>query len=644
MKSQQSQPLSHASLARRVAVAGSLGVAVLIGLSCLALSLRSAGHEREVAAALARSEAGAIARMADAFDAQARLMAERFYNTFATEFSGRFSQNTEGELVYDGRKLAGNFEAVDRFSQNTGGAATIFVREGNDFRRIATSLKKENGERAIGTLLGTTHPAHDKLIDGQAYVGRAQLFGKPFMNRYEPIRDAKGGVIGILFVGFDTSGFQQSLEQLAGGVKLFEHGGVFLLDPKGASGKPLLRGLPGQTAQPLAERVSETEAFMAQLEDGALIQKAPALLNRKAEDSWLVARQSKDSGLWVLAEVLDHEALGQYWINQRALWLTLGGASLALAIGLSLLLRHWLGGPLRSLNRAVARVADGDLSTTVTVRRNDDLGALAHSVEAMRQRLAQTLGSVREATDSISTASAQVAAGSQDLSGRTEQGAGSLQQIASSVEQLAAAVTQTAEAAQSANSLAGNARDVASQGGALMGRVVTTMDEINGASRKISDIIGTIDNLAFQTNILALNAAVEAARAGDQGRGFAVVASEVRSLAQRSAEAAKEIKRLIVSSVEQIEVGTELVHQAGDSMGEIVASVERVSAVVAEISTATQEQRAGIGEVNGAITQLDGSTQQNAALVEQSTAAAESLREQARNLAEVVGGFRLQPV
>ncbi len=638
----------HASLARRVALAGGLGVATMIGLTSLGLSLQATGVERERAAQLAASEASAVARMADSFDSSARLMVDRFYNTFATDFKGSFSllslNDGGAELLFEGQKLAGNFEAVDRFSRNTGGAATLFMRKGDDFLRISTSLKKENGERAVGTLLGTSHPAYRKMMDGQPFVGKAVLFGKPFMNHYQPIKDASGAVIGILFVGFDTSEFQQSLSKLSEEVKLFGTGGVYLVDPTGAKGRPLFKGHPTQSGKPVAEVDAAAETFMTELfkKPEGVMSPAPALLNKANDDAWVVARRSEATGLWVVAEVSDRQALRQHWAEQRKLWLTLGLVSLGLALGLWLLLRRWVEAPLALLNAAVTRVAGGDLSAPVQALRQDDLGALACNVERMRQQLAQTIGSVRMATDGISTASSQVAAGSQDLSGPTESGASSLQQIASSIEQLTGAVSQTAEAARSATELAVTANQAAEQGGEVMQQMMMKMDDINTASRKIGEVIGTIDAIAFQTNILALNAAVEAARAGEQGRGFAVVAKEVRSLAQHCAESAREIKGLIGGSVDCVDSGLKLVQTAGRSMADILSSIARVNTVVMEINDATREQRSGIGQVNAAISDLDNSTQQNAALVEESTAAAESLRAQAQGLAEMVSGFRLQ--
>ena len=298
--------------------------------------------------------------------------------------------------------------------------------------------------------------------------------------------------------------------------------------------------------------------------------------------------------------------------------------------------------PIAHARDVAGAIAAGDLTMKVQATGSDEAADLVRALAHMQGQLRDMVGQVRRSADSIHVASAEVATGNQDLSTRTEQTASNLQQAASSMEQLTGTVRQSADSARQANTLAANAAEVAERGGTVVSQVVSTMNDITVSSRKISDIIGVIDGIAFQTNILALNAAVEAARAGEQGRGFAVVASEVRSLAQRSAQAAKEIKSLIGASVEKVEGGSRLVADAGQTMSEIVASVQRVSQIIGEISAASNEQSSGIGQVNSSVTQLDQMTQQNAALVEQSAAAAESLKDQAVRLAEVVAAFRLE--
>ncbi|ANH68591.1 methyl-accepting chemotaxis protein [Mitsuaria sp. 7] len=301
---------------------------------------------------------------------------------------------------------------------------------------------------------------------------------------------------------------------------------------------------------------------------------------------------------------------------------------------------------LRGVDRVRAALddisaGDGDLTQRLPAGGRDEVGRIASSFNLFAEKIQRILLDVRAASNSITTASSEIAIGSQDLSQRTEETASNLQQAASSMEELTATVRQTSDAAQTANQLASSASSAAARGGQVVGQVVSTMDEITASSRKINDIIGTIDGIAFQTNILALNAAVEAARAGEQGRGFAVVASEVRSLAQRSAEAAKEIKTLIGASVTSVEAGSRLVQAAGESMSDIVGSVQRVTDIIGEITAASTEQSSGIAQVNDAVVQLDRMTQQNAALVEESAAAAESLKDQAHRLTEIVSVFRL---
>ena len=321
----------------------------------------------------------------------------------------------------------------------------------------------------------------------------------------------------------------------------------------------------------------------------------------------------------------------------------IGLSLLAILIGLGF--GWWITVSItRPINIAVEvaqTIASGDLCSQIDASGTDETGQLLHALREMNDSLRNVCSEVRSGTDTIATASSQIAAGNMDLSSRTEEQASSLEETAASMEELTSTVKQSADNARQANQLAVTASDVASKGGAVVAQVVDTMGAINSSAKKIVDIIGVIDGIAFQTNILALNAAVEAARAGEQGRGFAVVASEVRNLAQRSAAAAKEIKALIDHSVENVEIGSRLVDQAGATMQEIVESVRRVTDVMSEISAATQEQTAGINQINVAIAQMDEVTQQNAALVEQAAAAASSLQDQAASMIGVVSVFKL---
>ncbi|MFN5046800.1 methyl-accepting chemotaxis protein [Roseateles sp.] len=314
----------------------------------------------------------------------------------------------------------------------------------------------------------------------------------------------------------------------------------------------------------------------------------------------------------------------------------------ALAVIMALALVRSITRPLAQAVQAADRVAAGDLSQPIEAQGEDETARLLMAMQRMQQALAETVSSVRNGAESVATASAEIAQGNSDLSARTEQQASSLEETSATMEELGATVRQNADNAQQANQLAQSASEVARSGGTVVGDVVSTMRGIEQSSRKIADIITTIDGIAFQTNILALNAAVEAARAGEQGRGFAVVAAEVRTLAQRSAGAATEIKSLINDSVERVQSGTQLVDRAGQTMEDIVRSVQRVVDIVGEISSASVEQSSGIAQVGEAVGQLDKATQQNAALVEQSAAASESLKHQAGRLLEAVASFKLR--
>jgi len=330
-------------------------------------------------------------------------------------------------------------------------------------------------------------------------------------------------------------------------------------------------------------------------------------------------------------------------VYEQASLLVLAATALAVLMGAALayFVTRSITVPLGEAVAATDRVADGDLSVPIASQAKDETGLLLSALQRMQHNLASTVGKVRGASENVATASAEIAQGNQDLSGRTESQASALQQTAASMEELGSTVRQNADNAHQANQLAQSASSVAVKGGEVVSQVVDTMKGINDSSRKIADIISVIDGIAFQTNILALNAAVEAARAGEQGRGFAVVASEVRSLAGRSADAAKEIKQLINASVERVEQGTALVDQAGATMSEVVSAIRRVTDIMGEISAASGEQASGVAQIGEAVTQMDTSTQQNAALVEEMAAAATSLNNQSQDLVQAVAFFKL---
>ena len=414
----------------------------------------------------------------------------------------------------------------------------------------------------------------------------------------------------------------------------------------------MFASLPSTTDRELAlmPKIKEAEAAAR-----PLMAKAAALgLANKAEEATILLsgelKPVQQKWLDLLNQLADLETTlnteagndaAAAYASARLMMIVLSVAAIGMGVVIAWMTTRSITVPMQQAVQVAQTVAAGDLTSRISVNTQDETGMLLRALADMNEHLQDIVGKVRGGTDTIATASSQIASGNLDLSQRTEQQASSLEETASSMEELTSTVKQNADNARQANQLAASASDVAGRGGTVVAEVVVTMNSINDSSKKIVDIIGVIDGIAFQTNILALNAAVEAARAGEQGRGFAVVASEVRNLAQRSAAAAKEIKALINDSVEKVDAGARLVNQAGVTMDEIVASIRSVTDIMGEITAASREQEVGIEQINQAVTQMDTVTQQNAALVEQAAAAAASLQEQATGLAEVVSVFKL---
>ena len=525
----------------------------------------------------------------------AQALARRFPDGFALDPAHEVEVGTQiTPVLSTGRTVLNlNFAIPDQFIAETGIGATIFVKRGDDFVRISTSVKKENGERAVGTLLDPSHAGYKALLAGDSYIGFAQLFGKQYMTQYDPVKDAFGNVIAVLYVGINISErFQFGISAKVSMLAFALIGTIFAL------------------------YIWTLGAAMSALVGGA----AAGAGGTTAATSTLLQQMAALQGRYAL--------------------LALAGV-LVTALLLYLLLQRTVTRPLKDAMSAAQQLASGDLTTQVHVGRRDEIGQLMQAINGVGQGLAAVVGTVRSSTDQINIASSEIAIGNNDLSARTESQASALGETTASMGNFTSIVKRNADSARQASALVNAASVQAVRGGEVVSQVVTTMGSIKDSSRKIVDIIGVIDSIAFQTNILALNASVEAARAGEQGRGFAVVATEVRNLAQRSAAAAKEIKALIADSVEKVDNGSKLVDQAGTTMQEIVGSVRNVTAIMSEIAAASSEQSNDIEEVNRAIGDMDEMTQQTAALVEQAAAAAESLHDQAEQLSKNVSIFKL---
>ena len=490
------------------------------------------------------------------------------------------------------------------------------------------------------------------VASAQANLARLGVANGLNVHTYEVLGEASGLLESLINIetgqrGFALTGKDGSLEPMALGQRSFgEHlQKIRALTADNPAQQERLAALEQTRRQWQASAIDPVIALRrAAAADGSLeavVAAEQAGKGKAAMDAMrvLLADIGKTESM-LLAQRAD-EAAALKWRTNVVL-LGGGAAAVVLAAVLAILLTRNITVPLAEAVALAQRVAQGDLGSDIVVRSQDETGELMAALRDMNAALVRIVGEVRGGTETIATASSQIAAGNMDLSSRTEQQASSLEETASSMEELTAAVKQNADNALAARSLASAASTVAVKGGAVVSEVVQTMGSINASSRKIADIIGVIDGIAFQTNILALNAAVEAARAGEQGRGFAVVATEVRNLAQRSASAAKEIKGLIDDSVEKVGTGSKLVDQAGATMQEVVDSVQRLSAIIGEITDASEEQRLGIEQVNEAISQMDQVTQQNAALVEEAAAAANAMQDQAAQLSHAVQVFRLK--
>jgi methyl-accepting chemotaxis protein-2 (aspartate sensor receptor) len=632
-------------------------VGVIIAALVLTISLTTSSMLQARAEQSLTNELHDVVNMVELFNKAVSSQAVSFGRIFASGFDSRFELDPaatveiSGKLVpalkNGGKTLNLDFSIPDRFTAQTGGNATIFAASGEDFVRVSTSVKKENGERAVGTLLDRSSPAYAAVREGRTYVGLATLFGKQFMTQYDPVRDAVGRVIGVLYVGVDVSAEVGALKSRIKELKVGDTGYFYVLNaaPGKAYGELLVH--PSQEGKNLlASRDANGHEFIKEMLD-----KRNGLITYpwRAEEAGEHAVRDKIAAYafvkgwnWVVAGGTYKDEITREATQLRNRYIVLGLVALAVfALLLYVVVRATVTRPLVRARDAAMRIAEGDLTVSIDSSRPDEIGRLAEAMNGISRKLSSLVGQVRDGAEQIATASREISSGNLDLCGRTEQQVASLASTASSMGQLTSTVRQNADNARMANELAANASGVAQKGGAMVAQVIDTMDSIDQSSRKIADIIGVIDSIAFQTNILALNAAVEAARAGEQGRGFAVVATEVRALAQRSAGAAREIRTLIATSVDQVSAGSQLVQRAGATMNEVLASVGRVTDIMADISAASLEQSGGIEHVNLSIGEMDQATQQNAALVEQASAAAQALQEQAANLALAVRLFKL---
>ncbi|MFC5510285.1 Cache 3/Cache 2 fusion domain-containing protein [Massilia jejuensis] len=630
-------------------------VGAIIATLVLMMTFTTASMLEERATHNMQNELKGVVSTVELFNRTVSSEAVSFGKIFASGFGGTFESDPAAMVDVGGRKVPSlkhegtalnlDFSAPDRFSASTGGNATIFVADGDDFVRVSTSVKKENGERAVGTQLDRASPAYAALKDGKVYVGLAKLFGKHFITQYTPVRDAGGKIIGAMYVGVDISGDVAALKERILSIKVGDTGYFYVLNAAAGKNYGELLVHPKREGDNLLDsRSADGHAFVKEI-----LEKKTGMItydwqnpgDSGAREKVVAYAHFKDWN-WVIAGGTYREEITQEASRQRNRFIVFGLVALTVfAAVLYAFVRATVTRPLAAARDAALRIAEGDLTVTIERRHADEIGLLTEAMNGISSKLSAVVGKVRIGAEQIANASNEISTGNLDLCTRTEQQASSLATTSSSMGELTETVRQNAEHARQANTLAVSASTIAQKGGSMVAQVVDTMESINQSSRKIADITGVIDGIAFQTNILALNAAVEAARAGEQGRGFAVVANEVRNLAQRSAAAAKEIKTLIAASSSEVDAGRELVSKAGATMNEVLASVGRVTSIMADITAASAEQSSGIEQVNRAIGEMDDTTQHNAALVEEASAAAQALHDQADELARAVRLFRL---
>jgi len=601
-----------------------------------------------------------IRAMVDLFDKALTAEANRSMSLFASFLPPDFSLDPARTvdiggvpaptLFAGGQPLDLDYAIPDQFLKKSGAIATIFARDGDDFVRITTSLKKQDGARAVGTKLDRAGPAYAPLVAGRSYTGLAKLFGRPYITQYKPVTDASGRVIGALFVGLDIGTELKLVEDGIRSLKIGDNGYYFVLDASQGPSRGTFVVHPDAAGQSADDKHAPYARMLAAGEGRLAYTSTDPAAHDGGPTAKFVSFTTIPQWQWLVGGIaLDDELLATMRATRNR-FLVIGAVLVAaFATLFVIVVRRVVSRPLEAAARASERYAAGDLSVRIRdgaaahgSAGNDEIGRLVQAVDGIGDGLARIVAQVRNSSADIAHGTVGIAAGSGDIAARIATQASSVEQTAASMEQITAAVQQSAEHAAQANALVADASAAATNGDAAVQRVVATMDDIGRATRRIAEITGAIEGIAFQTNILALNAAVEAARAGEHGKGFAVVAAEVRALAQRSAAAVKEIDALSTESSTTVEQGYRIADAARGTMRDIVARVDQVRTLIGEISAASREQSTGIEQVNLAVTQIGEATQQNATLISDAERAAVALRDQAAQLSDAVSVFRLE--
>nr|WP_318383274.1 Cache 3/Cache 2 fusion domain-containing protein [uncultured Enterobacter sp.] len=635
----------RAGLGTRLSLLTGVSVAVLFLLFTFLMSHKASQQLDALAVEDLRSQSTGVVDMVEMFNTSLSEEVESYTRLFNSFVPQPVSVDTTQSRTINGltvpllkggeNDLHENNGVPDDFLNRTGAIATLFVRSGDDFVRVATSLRKENGDRAIGTKLDAASPALAPALRGEVYRGLALLFGKRYITQYQPVKDASGNTIAILFVGVDITRSWNVMREKILSRKLGESGHFYVLDANPGKNEGNYLFHPREEGK-RPQWDSATQQTLLKTASGTL--ERTDAQGRTLKMTWTAL----PGWNWKIVGEVDKSVLLRDVNTMRNQFLLIGAlVSLLFAALYVVIIRRWLTRPLRDVIALAQRYAAGDLRATLTARREDEVGQLIQAINGIGNGLQTMVHQVREAASEINHGTSALAADSGEISEQINKQASSVEETSASMEQLAATVQQNAANMEQTQKLVNETSQAVEKGGKTVGHAVATMNDIREASQRIADITSVIEAIAFQTNILALNAAVEAARAGDHGKGFGVVAQEVRALAARSANAVKEIESLINDTLEKVTEGHALSEQTQLAMSSIIDHMGDINQLVTEINHASREQSSGIGQVNLAMTHIGEATHINAGRVSRSEETARTLREKGTHLNELVSLFRL---
>ncbi|MNB73322.1 Methyl-accepting chemotaxis protein II [compost metagenome] len=636
----------RAGLGAKLSLLTGVSVAILFLLFTFLLSHKASQQLEALAVEDLHNQSTGVVDMVQMFNTSLGEEVESYTKLFSTFLPQPLNIDTRQIRAINGQnapllkggdtELHENNTFSDDFLNRTGAISTLFVRSGNDFIRVATSLRKENGERAMGTVLDNTSAAFSTVSKGEVYRGLALLFGKRYITQYQPVKDASGQVIAIIFVGIDIGHSWNVMRDKILNRRLGESGHFYVLDR--SNGKT--RGQYLFHASEEGQQPKWDSALQQQLLSGK-----EGTVERVSDDgrTLKMAYTPLPGWNWTIIGEVDKSVLLAHVNALRDRFLLAGIVlSILFAAMFVIIIRRWLTRPLRDVIHLARQYAAGDLRAELPVNRQDEVGQLIDAINGIGGGLQKIVQQVREAAGEIHLGTNALASDTGEISGQINKQASSVEETSASMEQLAATVAQNAANMQQTQQLVGETSRAVHHGGETVGNAVATMDDIRDASKRIEDITRVIESIAFQTNILALNAAVEAARAGEHGKGFAVVAQEVRALAARSANAVKEIEQLIGDTLKKVTEGHQLSEQTRQAMDSIIVHIDNINQLVTEINHASHEQSAGIRQVNLAMSHIGEASHINADRVSRSEQTAHTLREKGSHLTELVSLFRLK--